>query len=214
LIASKQSQDSDWVNAVSRTEIERLPGLLKNGTRVVVLDFGCKNNILRILQQRSEEVIVVPSRTSAEEVLSFGPSFVMLSNGPGDPAEVLVAPETIKKLIGRVPIFAICMGHQLLARVLGGETYKLKFGHRASNHPVRDQLLNLVYVTAQNHGYAVRHLPSSVEVTHTNLNDGSCAGFFSRPLRILSVQFHPEAAPGPHEGRQLFEYFYKQFGLG
>jgi carbamoyl-phosphate synthase small subunit len=214
LIHKVRSQEPDWVYQVSRPKVEKLPGLRKNGVRVVVIDFGCKNNILRILQARSEEVIMVPSRTSAKEILSYRPSFLMLSNGPGDPSEVQVAPETIKILIGQLPIFAICMGHQLLARALGAETYRLKFGHRASNHPVRDQLLNWVYVTAQNHGYAVRHLPNSVEVTHINLNDGSCAGFFSRPLKLLSVQFHPEAAPGPHEARQLFEYFYKQFGVG
>ena len=136
----------------------------------------------------------------------------MLSNGPGDPGDVNVAVDTVKEMIGWKPLMGICMGHQILGLALGGKTYKLKFGHRGSNHPVRDDLLNRIYVTSQNHGYAVDSttLPSHVKVSHINLNDQTVSGVFSSEKRCMGIQYHPESHPGPHDARDLFRYFVEQ----
>ncbi len=212
LISEAQRGPGDWVNAVSRNSVEDLKGLLSQGPKVAVLDFGCKENSLRELQSRCSALRVFPSRTPAEEVMAWGPDGVFLSNGPGDPAKVVQAAETVQALLGKKFIFGICMGHQILARALGAKTYRLKFGHRGANHPIRDELLNRVYVTSQNHGYAVDRetLPKGVRVTHINLNDGSVAGIFSESSRCLGVQFHPESRPGPHDAEALFDFFIKQ----
>jgi carbamoyl-phosphate synthase small subunit len=178
--------------------------------RVVAYDYGIKRNILRRLQQYACSVTVVPAFFPAEDVLAMQPDGVFLSNGPGDPAPVTIAIDNIRRLLGRVPIFGICLGHQLLALALGGTTYKLKFGHRGGNHPVRNMLTGAIEITCQNHGFAVD--PDSldsghIEITHTNLNDWTNEGFRHRRLPVFSVQYHPEAAPGPHDSDYLFREF-------
>jgi carbamoyl-phosphate synthase small subunit len=157
-------------------------------------------------------VTVFPSRTTAQEIRDYNPAGILLSNGPGDPADVQVATQTVKDLLGWRFIFGICMGHQILGLALGGKTYKLKFGHRGSNHPIKDKILNKIYVTSQNHGYCVdlKSLPESVEVTHTNLNDNTVSGIYDKARKCMSVQFHPESHPGPHEAVELFDFFIKQ----
>jgi len=178
--------------------------------RVVAYDFGIKQNILRLLVDHGCDVTVVPAQTSAEDVLGLSPDGVFLSNGPGDPEPVGYAIEAIRKLIGKVPVFGICLGHQLCGLALGGKTYKLKFGHHGSNHPVKNLLTGQVEITAQNHGFAVDpdSLPSSdVEITHVNLNDQTNEGMRHRSLPLYSVQYHPEASPGPHDSHYLFGQF-------
>lgn len=202
----------DWVHDVTRKQAEDFLGENSRGPRVAVLDFGCKENILRELKKRCREIKVFPSRTSAATIREWNPDGVLLSNGPGDPENVQVARETVQELLGWRYIFGICMGHQILALALGAKTYKLKFGHRGGNHPIRDELLNRVYVTSQNHGYAVQRetLPSGVDVTHTNLNDGTVSGIRLESKRCFGVQFHPESHPGPHDAEGLFDYFISQ----
>jgi carbamoyl-phosphate synthase small subunit len=178
--------------------------------RVAAYDFGIKQNILRLLVDHHCDVWVVPSQTSAQEVLDLKPDGVFLSNGPGDPEPVGYAIENIQKLLGRVPIFGICLGHQLCGLALGGKTFKLKFGHHGSNHPVQNLLNQKVEITAQNHGFCVdpESLPSSdVEITHVNLNDHTNEGMRHRNLPLFSVQYHPEASPGPHDSHYLFTQF-------
>jgi carbamoyl-phosphate synthase small subunit len=178
--------------------------------RVVAYDFGIKQNILRLFVDHGCEVTVVPARTSAEDVLALKPNGVFLSNGPGDPEPIDYAIDNIRKLLGRVPIFGICLGHQLCGLALGGRTFKLKFGHHGSNHPVKNLLTQRVEITAQNHGFCVdpESLPSSdVEITHVNLNDHTNEGMRHRSLPLFSVQYHPEASPGPHDARYLFNDF-------
>jgi carbamoyl-phosphate synthase small subunit len=178
--------------------------------RVAAYDFGIKQNILRLLVDHGCDVTVVPAATPAEDVLAMKPDGVFLSNGPGDPEPVTFAVQNIRKLMGRVPIFGICLGHQLCGLALGGKTFKLKFGHHGSNHPVKNLLTEKVEITAQNHGFCVdpESLPSSeVEITHVNLNDHTNEGMRHRSLPMFSVQYHPEASPGPHDARYLFEQF-------
>jgi carbamoyl-phosphate synthase small subunit len=178
--------------------------------RVVAYDYGIKQNILRLLVDHGCEVTVVPARTTSEDVLALKPNGVFLSNGPGDPEPIGYAIENIRKLVGRVPIFGICLGHQLCGLALGGRTFKLKFGHHGSNHPVKNLMTGKIEITAQNHGFCVdpESLPSSdVEVTHLNLNDHTNEGFRHRSLPLFSVQYHPEASPGPHDARYLFDRF-------
>jgi carbamoyl-phosphate synthase small subunit len=178
--------------------------------RVVAYDFGIKQNILRLLVDLNSEVTVVPARTSSEDVLALKPDGIFLSNGPGDPEPITYAVDSIRKLLGRVPIFGICLGHQLCGLALGGRTYKLKFGHHGSNHPVKNLLTGKVEITAQNHGFVVDpdSLPvSDVEITHVNLNDHTNEGMRHRSLPLFSVQYHPEASPGPHDSHYLFHRF-------
>jgi carbamoyl-phosphate synthase small subunit len=178
--------------------------------KVVAYDFGIKQNILRLLVDHGCEVTVVPARTSAADVLALKPDGVFLSNGPGDPEPIDYAVENIRKLVGRVPIFGICLGHQLCGLALGGKTFKLKFGHHGSNHPVKNLRTEKVEITAQNHGFCVDpdSLPASdVEITHVNLNDHTNEGMRHRSLPLFSVQYHPEASPGPHDARYLFNDF-------
>jgi len=178
--------------------------------RVAAYDFGIKQNILRLLVDHNCDVAVVPAKTSAEDVLALKPDGVFLSNGPGDPEPVTYAVENIRKLMGRVPVFGICLGHQLCGLALGGRTFKLKFGHHGANHPVKNLLANRVEITAQNHGFAVDpdSLPASdVEITHVNLNDHTNEGMRHRTLPLFSVQYHPEASPGPHDSQYLFRQF-------
>ena len=178
--------------------------------RVVAYDFGIKQNILRLLVDLHCDVQIVPARTPAEDVLAMKPDGVFLSNGPGDPEPIAYGVENIRKLLGRVPIFGICLGHQLCGLALGGRTYKLKFGHHGSNHPVKNMLTGHVEITAQNHGFALDpdSLPASeVEITHVNLNDYTNEGMRHRSLPLFSVQYHPEASPGPHDSHYLFRRF-------
>lgn len=209
LIAEKKKGDLDWVYVASRKQPERRLGNSLGGPKAAVLDFGVKENILRELQKYCSELMILPSRTSAQEVLATQADFVMLTNGPGDPADVKVAALTVRELLGKKPIFGICMGHQILALALGAKTYKMKFGHRGANHPIRDELLNEIYVTSQNHGYAVdaKTLPVGARVTQVNLNDGSVAGIYNQDMKYLGIQYHPEACPGPHEAKNLFQFF-------
>jgi carbamoyl-phosphate synthase small subunit len=177
--------------------------------RVVAVDYGIKQNILRCLVEVGAEVTVVPASATAAEVLELKPDGVFLSNGPGDPAAVRGAPETVRGLLGKVPLFGICLGHQIMGLALSGKTYKLKFGHRGANHPVLDQATNKVEITSQNHGFAVdpKSLPADVEVSHINLNDQTVEGLRHKTLPAFSVQYHPEASPGPHDSFYLFTRF-------
>ncbi|MDP3544425.1 MAG: glutamine-hydrolyzing carbamoyl-phosphate synthase small subunit [Elusimicrobiota bacterium] len=177
---------------------------------VVVMDFGVKHGILRCLAAMGCKVTVVPAGTGAARIIALKPDGVLLSNGPGDPEPVTDAIETIKHLLAeRIPLFGICLGHQLLGLALGGRTYKLKFGHHGSNHPVKDLETGKIEITSQNHGFCVdlKSLPSAVKTTHVNLNDGTSEGMSHAELPAFSVQYHPEASAGPHDSRYLFERF-------
>ncbi|KAK6795423.1 hypothetical protein RDI58_008876 [Solanum bulbocastanum] len=184
-------------------------GRNKETFNVVAYDFGIKHNILRRLASYGCKITVVPSTWPASETLKMKPDGVLFSNGPGDPSAVPYAVEAVKELIGKVPVFGICMGHQLLGQALGGKTFKMKFGHHGGNHPVRNLRNGCVEISAQNHNYAVdpESLPDGVEVTHVNLNDGSCAGLASSKMKLMSLQYHPEASPGPHDSDPVFGEF-------
>jgi carbamoyl-phosphate synthase small subunit len=177
---------------------------------VVAMDFGIKYNILRLLNNLGCQVTVVPAGTPASEILSYKPDGVFLSNGPGDPEVVTYAIEAIRAMIGRLPIFGICLGHQLITLAIGGRTYKLKFGHHGANHPVRNQKTGEIEITAQNHNFcadmeSLKHL--NVEMTHVNLNDNTCEGLADLSRQFYCVQYHPEASPGPHDSGYLFRQF-------
>ncbi|MGH7888864.1 MAG: glutamine-hydrolyzing carbamoyl-phosphate synthase small subunit, partial [Candidatus Binatia bacterium] len=176
---------------------------------VVAYDFGIKYNILRNLAEAGCRVRVVPAATPAQEVLALNPDGIFLSNGPGDPDAVPYAKENVEKLVGKKPIFGICLGHQILGLALGGVTYKLKFGHHGGNQPVMDLTTRKVEITAQNHGFAVDadSLKGAVELTHVNLNDNTVEGLAHNDLPIFSVQYHPESSPGPHDANYLFKRF-------
>ena len=176
---------------------------------VVAYDYGIKFNILRNLAEVGCRVKVVPAAMPAEEVLAMNPDGIFLSNGPGDPDAVPYAKENVQKLIGKKPIFGICLGHQIMGLALGGKTYKLKFGHHGGNQPVMDLTTRKVEITAQNHGFAVDadSLKGAAEVTHLNLNDNTVEGLAHRELPIFSVQYHPESSPGPHDANYLFRRF-------
>jgi carbamoyl-phosphate synthase small subunit len=184
--------------------------------RVVAYDFGIKRNILRYLIGCGCEVTVVPARFPASDVLEMRPDGVFLSNGPGDPEAAGEAVEEIRSLIGRLPLFGICLGHQILGLALGASTFKLKFGHRGGNHPVKDLQTGQIAITSQNHGYAVEpaSLPPEIAATHVNLNDGTCEGFRHREHPLFAVQYHPESSPGPHDADHLFTRFLKVMDRG
>jgi len=226
----KKVQDSpdmvgaDWVKAVTcqapydfdETLLAGYEWPEKTGPKprryfTVCIDGGIKRTILRKLNQHGFRVKVVPATSTAEEILALKPDGVFLSNGPGDPAAVTYLIETTRKLVGKIPIFGICLGHQILGHALGGKTYKLKFGHRGGNHPVMDLFTKKIEVTSQNHGFAVAidSLPKEeVELTHINLNDKTLEGLRHKKHPVFSVQYHPENSPGPHDSDYLFERFY------
>ena len=179
--------------------------------KVAAIDYGIKHNILNILKDNNCEVTVFPAQTSAKEILDFNPDGIFLSNGPGDPSAVTYGIEMVKSLLGSKPIFGICLGHQILSLALGAKTFKLKFGHRRINHPVKNLETEVVEITSQNHGFAVdlNSLPENVVSTHINLNDNTNEGIESKKFKAFSVQHHPESSPGPHDSRYLFEKFIK-----
>lgn len=181
----------------------------RNKYRVIAYDFGIKRNILRNLAEVGCDVTVVPASTKAEEVLGMEPDGIFLSNGPGDPEPVTYAHENVRNLLGKKPIFGICLGHQILSHALGGRTFKLKFGHRGANQPVKDLSTDKVEITSQNHGFAVDSdsLKGVAEVTHLNLNDKTVEGLTHKEYPLFSVQYHPEASPGPHDSQYLFRRF-------
>ena len=197
----------DLAKDVTTQKKYKWPG--KGQYKVAVIDFGIKKNILRLLSDAGCELTVFPASIKAEDILSFEPDGVFLSNGPGDPIAVTYGIETVKKLLGKVPLFGICLGHQILALALGASTFKLKFGHRGINHPVRNNEKNTVEITSQNHGFAVDldSLPPNVISTHINLNDNTSGGIRCTDIPAFSVQYHPESSPGPHDSRYLFNQF-------
>jgi len=213
-LCDKTMLRNDWMKEVSvKTKTVIMPEQKKadKAYRVAVMDFGVKANILNSLKKRGCELILYPYGTAAEEILADDPDGILLTNGPGDPEEATEAIEEVKKLIqSEIPVFGICMGHQILALAFGGETYKLKYGHRGGNHGVYDKDTKRSYITSQNHGYAVNHesvILKGLEVTHLNLNDGTVEGMAHRDLPVFSVQFHPEASPGPTDTAYLFDKF-------
>jgi carbamoyl-phosphate synthase small subunit len=202
-----------WTKGLPQSIEKDLPS---SGRRVVVLDCGVKFNMLRCLEARGCEVLVVPAGTSAEEIFTYCPDGILLTNGPGDPAALSYIVETVRALLGKIPIFGICLGHQILGQAVGGKTAKLKFGHHGINQPVKSLGTGKVEITSQNHGFVVD--PASVtrekEVTFDNLNDRTSEGFSYPDLRAFSVQYHPEAAPGPNDTLYLFDRFVEMMRLG
>ncbi len=207
----------DWVHEVSCMQPyswnEPLAGDEHIGPaelHIAVVDFGVKRNILRQLRARAQRVTVVPASWSADAILHLNPDGILLSNGPGDPAILKDAIATARRLIDteRCPIFGICLGHQILGLAFGARAYKLKFGHRGANQPVKNLLTGGIEITAHNHGFALTDLPAELELTHVNLNDGSLEGFRHKKLPIFAVQYHPEASPGPHDSLSLFDQFF------
>ena len=199
----------DLVKVVSTKERYVWNKRQENKYRVAVLDFGIKFNILRLLESFGCYCEVFPADTSSSEILEFNPDGIFLSNGPGDPDAVSYAIDTVKSLIGLRPIFGICLGHQILCLALGAKTFKLKFGHRGCNHPVKNINNGLIEITSQNHGFSVlsESLPDNINVTHTSLNDNTIEGIKCEELNVFSVQYHPESSPGPHDSRYLFQSF-------
>ncbi len=213
---AKDSPDmagSDYVRAVSIAKPHEWNPGAEGRFRVVAFDYGVKYNSLRLLAKGGCQVTVLPATAGAEEALSYGPDGVFLSNGPGDPAALPYIYPAVRELFGKKPIFGICLGHQILGHAWGGTTYKLKFGHRGGNQPVMNHTTGRVEISAQNHGFAVDADsldPGEVTITHTNLNDGSVEGLSHNELPIFSVQYHPEASPGPHDSRYLFDRFFEE----
>ncbi|MCH2674645.1 MAG: glutamine-hydrolyzing carbamoyl-phosphate synthase small subunit [Dehalococcoidia bacterium] len=218
-VALRRLQDSppyghrDYVATVTTPDGYNWDGdnedLIEAKHRILVTDCGLKYNILRQLRRRGCRVTVVPASTPAEELLAMEPSGVLFSPGPGDPKLLEYVVDNTRKVLGQVPVMGICLGHQIIARALGADTFKLKFGHRGGNHPVKDLDDGRVYITAQNHGYAVSpdNLPSGLEVSHINLNDQTVEGFRHKSLPLFTIQYHSEASPGPRDNEYLFDQF-------
>jgi carbamoyl-phosphate synthase small subunit len=211
---SSQMEGADFTNEVSTDKPYHVG---KGKYKIAVMDFGIKKNILNQLASRDASLTVYPARTKASQILNEKPDAIFLSNGPGDPAacEDIIA-ELPALINSRLPIFGICLGHQLLSLALGAKTYKLKFGHRGGNQPVKDLLTGKVEITCQNHGFAVdqESMPDTVELTHLNLNDHSVEGFRHKSLPLFAVQYHPEASPGPHDSNYLFDRFFNLIASG
>jgi carbamoyl-phosphate synthase small subunit len=179
-----------------------------SGKKVVLLDFGVKTNIIRSLQKRNCDIYVLPAFSTYEEIMSYNPDGILLSNGPGDPRDLPNAKQTIKKLLGKKPVLGICLGHQLLGLSLDCSVKKLKFGHHGGNHPVKDYITGRCYITSQNHNYAIDGSSNEdIEITHINVNDNTIEGFRHKKLKLISIQYHPEAAPGPQDSAYIFDDF-------
>ncbi len=209
-LRKKLDFDYSAIDFVSKVSVKAAKVFGKGGKkRVALIDYGVKMGIVRELVKRKCEVHVLPSSSSASDVRALEPDGILLSNGPGDPAILSSAHDTIRGLEGCKPIFGICLGHQLLAHAFGGDTHKLKFGHRGANHAVLDKRSGRTVITTQNHGFAVGKIPPGFELTHLNVNDKSVEGMADAKRRIFSVQYHPEASPGPHDSKYLFDEFMK-----
>jgi carbamoyl-phosphate synthase small subunit len=215
-VSCETSYEWTMTNPSQFSKSDPLPSTFHMRPKVVVLDFGVKSNILRSLREWHCDVVVLPASCTAETVLSYHPDGILLSNGPGDPEGVPYAIDTVRQLMGKKPIFGICLGHQLLGLAFGGRTFKLKFGHRGANQPVKDLKTGRVMITSQNHGFCVDPEslnPNEVEITQMNLNDRTLEGMRHKSLPIFSVQYHPEASPGPHDTQNLFGEFVKMMEL-
>jgi carbamoyl-phosphate synthase small subunit len=212
LVERMHSFDYSATDFVSKVTVKERKVVNKGGKRrVALVDYGVKMGIARELAARGCEVHILPAQSPSADIRALKPDGILLSNGPGDPAILKQAHKTIRELEG-LPMFGICLGHQLLAHAFGGDTYKLKFGHRGSNHAVLDKASGRIAITTQNHGFAVGKVPGGFEVTHVNVNDKSIEGMECEAKRIFSVQYHPEASPGPHDSRRLFDDFVKMLG--
>ena len=200
----------DLAKEVSRKEKTTLCSVDNPKYKIAAIDYGMKSNIYDILLEKNAEVTIFPASVTAEEVLKYNPDGIFLSNGPGDPSAVSYGIEAVKKLLGTKPIFGICLGHQILALALEAKTFKMKFGHRGINQPVKNLKTNKIEITSQNHGFAVSNdsLASNIIVTHTHLNDNTIAGIECEDMNAYSVQYHPEASPGPHDSRYIFKKFF------
>ncbi len=210
VLQSPEMKDRELASKVTTDKFFEIPAEGKEQFHVVCYDFGVKTNSLRNFAKEGCRITVVPSETPAEKILELKPDGIFLSNGPGDPAAMQSVIEEIKKLTEQnVPMFGICLGHQILGQTFGGETYKLKFGHRGGNQPIKDLVTGTVEITSHNHGFAIdaESLPENVEITHINLNDETVAGIKHKTLPVFSVQYHPEAAPGPHDAEHHFKRF-------
>jgi carbamoyl-phosphate synthase small subunit len=208
-LVEKKLQEFSNIDAVSHVttkEIYRIPG---SGKHVGIMDFGAKANIIRSLRERGCALTIFPASTNYKDILKTNPDLIFLSNGPGDPCDLKGVIDNLKQLVEKKPIAGICLGHQLLALALGGSTAKLKFGHRGCNHPVKDIEENKVYITSQNHSYYVNELPENTTATHISMNDETIEGMKHNKLPIYSVQFHPEASPGPRDINGIFDKFLK-----
>jgi len=210
ILESPEMANRELASEVTIADTTDFPATGDEKYHIVAYDFGVKTNSLREFAKFGCRVTVVPAETPADEVLALKPDGIFLSNGPGDPASMKDVVEEIRKLTETlVPVFGIWLGHQLLGQVFGGSTYKLKFGHRGGNQPIKDLTTGKIEITAHNHGFAVDagSLPADVEITHINLNDNTVAGLRHKTLPVFSVQYHPESAPGPHDSKYLFERF-------
>lgn len=207
--AKESSLSSELVQEVTAEEAYLLQADFQSKYHIAVLDLGVKENILDSFKQCNADLTVLPADTTADEILELNPDGLFISNGPGDPKDNPEVITEVEKLVGKLPLFGICFGHQILGLALGADTYKLKFGHRGANHPVKNLSTGQVYITSQNHGYAVKEesLPEEIIVTHKNLNDDTVEGMKHTKLPIFSVQYHPEAAPGPQDSEFLFNKF-------
>ncbi len=206
-LKSRKDENRGLVMEVTTKKPVHKPG---TGKKVVLMDFGVKYNIVRSLEKRNCDIYILPAFSSYEEIMSYEPDGILLSNGPGDPMDLPSVKATIIKLLGKKPIMGICLGHQLLGLSLGGTTYKLKFGHHGGNHPVKDFITGRCYITSQNHNYALKKdFSKDITITHLNVNDETVEGFRHNTMPILSVQYHPEAAPGPQDSAYIFDDFVK-----
>lgn len=207
----KKLKNSPYANnQVKTVSTQKAYPIPNGGKKVILIDYGAKLGIIRELSKRNCNLIVVPYNTSADEILNLNPDGIMLSNGPGNPKDIPESIETIKKLIGKLPIFGICLGHQIISLACGADTIKLKFGHRGGNHPVKDLETNKVAITSQNHSYAVKIeslSKTNLILTHISLNDKSCEGIKHKKYPVFSVQYHPESKPGPEDSKYLFDNF-------
>jgi carbamoyl-phosphate synthase small subunit len=212
ILASPKMNNRELATTVTVEETFDYPAADETRLHVVAYDFGVKTNSLREFAKYGCRITVVPAETTAEEVLAMQPDGIFLSNGPGDPASMKMIVDEIRKLTeAQIPLFGICLGHQIIGQAFGGETFKMKFGHRGGNQPIKDLTTGKIEIASHNHGFAVdaATLPASVEVTHVNLNDNTVAGLRHKTLPVFSVQYHPESAPGPHDSEYLFERFVK-----